>query len=252
MSQPKLYGLIGYPLGHSFSKRYFQEKFDREGLYEHAYELFELEDIHQFPALIRSQPNLRGLNVTIPHKQSVIPFLDELTPEAASVNAVNCIAVTPEGKLLGHNTDIIGLEKSLNTHLGQLWSETMVLGTGGAAAAAIFVLKTKGIPFVQVSRKASTLQNIIDYQSIDVAIMERFKLIINSTPLGMHPKTEAASPLPYPLLTESHFCFDMVYNPAETLFMKLAKAQGAGTCNGLGMLYAQADAAFGFWNAVCR
>lgn len=251
MQQQKLFGLIGYPLGHSFSKRYFQEKFQREGLHDHAYELFELEDIHKLPALLCAQPTLRGLNVTIPHKQTVIPLLDELTPEATGVKAVNCIAITPEGKLLGQNTDIIGLEKSLNTHLGQYWPETMVLGTGGAAAAAIFILKAKGIPYIQVSRKASSSQNIIDYQSIDAPVMERFKLIINCTPLGMHPKTEAAPPLPYALLSESHFCFDMVYNPAETQFMKLAKAQGAGTCNGLGMLYAQADAAFDFWNGVC-
>lgn len=251
MSQPKLYGLIGFPLGHSFSKKYFQEKFQREGLNDHAYELFELVDIHQLPALILSQPNLRGLNVTIPHKRTVQTFLDALTPEAIGVKAVNCIAITPEGKLLGHNTDIVGLAHSLNAHLGQQWPETMVLGTGGAAAAAIFVLKSKGIPFVQVSRNAIPTENIIDYQSIDALVMERFKLIINCTPLGMHPKTEAAPPLPYHLLNESNFCFDMVYNPEETLFMKLAKKQGAGTCNGLGMLYAQADAAFDFWNGVC-
>lgn len=251
MEHTYIYGLIGYPLGHSFSKKYFSKKFEKEGL-PCQYELFELPDIQELPALLRQQPNLKGLNVTIPHKRSVIPFLDALSPEAQAIGAVNVIHVQ-DGLLKGHNSDVFGFEKSFfkEDFFGKAFFEktpspqALILGTGGAAAAAAFVFKQKGIPYKQVSRqKDASHSNIISYNDLNDKRLGDFHLIVNATPLGTYPNVGEAPPLPWEGIGPQHFLFDMVYNPAETLFIMHGLARGARTKNGLEMLHLQAEKAW--------
>lgn len=247
----RLFGLIGYPLSHSFSKRYFNEKFAREGIAGAFYELFPLEQITAFPALLEAHPNLIGLNVTIPYKQAVIPYLDRLDEGAAQVGAVNTI-VRRGGELVGYNTDVIGFEQSLcrwlqanGVKLGGL--QALVLGTGGAARAVAYVLGRLGVSFQLVSRKKGEGQ--LAYSKIDEAVAKAHRLIVNTTPLGMSPNTEGCPALPYGAMGAGHFLYDLVYNPEETRFMENGRLQGAKAMNGLEMLYGQAEAAWAIWNA---
>jgi shikimate dehydrogenase len=245
----KLFGLIGYPLSHSFSKRYFTEKFDREGLFDMFYELFPLENIQEFPGLILDKGSiLKGLNVTIPYKQLIIPYLDELHETAKAVQAVNTILIS-EGRLLGFNTDVIGFEKTLESCLdiAEFKGKALVLGTGGASKAVQYVLKKRNIPFNLVSRTPDELS--LTYEEITTTAIADFPLIINTTPLGMSPAVDTCPELPYEGIGAGHILIDLVYNPEMTLFMRKGKERGARVINGIGMLYEQAEAAWEIWSA---
>jgi shikimate dehydrogenase len=242
-----LFGLIGFPLSHSFSKKYFTEKFAKENIQNCKYELFEIENINAFPELFQKYPELKGLNVTIPHKQAVIPFLDALDKSAERAGAVNVIKRMPDGTKTGFNSDYFGFKTSLEKQIqGFSITDALVLGTGGASKAVMIALEDLGINYTIVSRKAG-LQTI-SYQDITKELMEKCHLIVNTTPLGMYPKTEACPDIPYQYITASHFLYDLVYNPEETTFMKKGKAAGANVKNGLEMLIGQAEKAWEIWN----
>ncbi|MFD2246255.1 shikimate dehydrogenase family protein [Pontibacter ruber] len=239
------FGLIGRKLGHSFSKRYFTEKFAREGITDAAYELYELEQIAQLPALLAKEPALVGLNVTVPYKEEVIPLLDELDEAAARIGAVNTIRIT-NGRTVGYNTDYVGFKNSLEKFY-PLKHKALVLGTGGAAKAVTAALDALGISYTLVSRTEGV--NTLSYRDITPDVLRHHHLIINTTPLGMYPEADTCPPLLYEHLTPEHFLYDLVYNPEQTLFLQHGKAAGAATLNGLEMLYGQAEAAWSIWNA---
>lgn len=241
------YGLIGYPLGHSFSQRYFQNKFDELELKNHSYNLFELSTLNEFSNLIESR-EINGLNVTIPYKQDIIAFLDTLDASAEKVGAVNVIKFRDD-KLTGYNTDYPAFRQSLKTWLGEVQCNALVLGTGGASKAVIASLDDLEIEYQQVSRIATA--NALSYEQIlfEPAILNQYKLIINTTPLGMSPNLESYPMLPYEQLTTSHFLFDLVYNPSQTAFLKKGEEAGTQTKNGLEMLHLQAELAWDIWNS---
>lgn len=242
-SGPVNLGLIGYPLGHSFSARYFTEKFEREGI-PGNYSLFPIESIDCLQALLDSHPNLRGLNVTIPYKQSVLPILDSISQDAAAIGAVNVIRIDHDAEghrsLHGFNTDWRGFLDSLRPFLRPDITRALVLGTGGASKAVEYALGRIGIGVTLVSRHPSK-RGIISYSDITPELIGATGLIVNTTPLGMYPNIESAPDIPYDLLDNCHICFDLVYNPAMTQFMRLAEKSGATVVNGLDMLYRQAD-----------
>lgn len=239
------YGLIGFPLAHSFSPGYFNKKFEQEGI-DAAYETFPIERIEDWPSLLKERPLLKGVNVTIPYKTSIIPFLDGLTPEAKKTGAVNCVLIS-NGKTFGHNTDALGFEQSLKPLLKPQHKKALILGTGGSSRAVGHVLEKLGIATKKVSRTAK--DNVISYRDIDEQTLRQYPLIVNTTPLGMSPDTQAAPPIPYHFINERHLLFDLIYNPGETRFLSLGKAQGAAIKNGLEMLYLQAEAGWKFWNS---
>jgi len=245
----RLYGLIGYPLGHSFSQKYFSEKFTREGIADARYELFPLKNIADLPALLEQNPDLRGLNVTIPHKENVIPFLHELDETARAVGAVNCIKIENR-KLRGFNTDVIGFGKSLQTVDGGWWTihdkMALILGTGGASKAVAYVLKKLGVSYQFVSRHPVG-ENQISYADLSSLLTPHLSLLINTTPLGMAPNVDVCPDLPFERLTPEHFVYDLIYNPSETLLLRRAKSQGCTVKNGLEMLHLQAEAAWEIW-----
>jgi shikimate dehydrogenase len=253
--QTKLYGLIGFPLGHSFSKGYFTEKFQKMGVSEtHLYEKFEISTIDQFPKLIEENPNLAGINVTIPYKQAIIPFLDGLDDSAVKVGAVNVIKFIKKSdaqtELIGYNSDYYGFKKSLedflkNNKIQNADLKALILGNGGAAKAVMASLKDLNICYKIVSR-TKTEDNLI-YEELASFITD-YQLIINTSPVGTYPKTEECPKIPYQLLTEKHLLYDLVYNPAETLFLKKGKKQGCPTQNGLPMLHLQAEKAWDIWS----
>lgn len=238
------FGLIGYPLAHSFSKKYFEEKFDRETIADCNYNLFPLKTIQELPSLLKSKPNLMGLNVTIPYKESVIPFLNSVTQEAREIGAVNCIKVV-ENQLHGYNTDATGFEISLNHFLSDTPEKIFVLGTGGSSKAVCFVLRKLKMDFLKVSRVEVAGQ--ISYHQIE-SHLGKSNLYINTTPLGMFPEVTSAPEIPYNQLTPKDFLFDLVYNPTETEFLKRGKQRGAETKNGLEMLELQAEKSWEIWN----
>jgi shikimate dehydrogenase len=245
-----LFGLIGFPLGHSFSKRYFTEKFEQLGLSEtHAYTQFEIPSIQDFPLLLKT-PGIQGFNVTIPYKQQIIPFLDEIDPAAARIGAVNTIKVLADGRIRGYNTDYFGFQQTLKDW--QAFSDfsgrkALVLGQGGAAKAVIAAIEDLGIPVIKVSRTAS--EGVVSYVDL-TTLMDEVGLIVNTTPLGMHPKEDSCPPIPYNLLTSRHYLYDIVYNPLETTFLKQGEANGAGGIHtGIQMLYGQADKAWEIWQS---
>jgi len=246
-SYEQLYGLIGYPLSHSFSKKYFTQKFEAMGLSQtHAYDVFPLEHIEELPQLQEWYPNLVGLNVTIPYKQQVYPYLTQLDPEAEAVGAVNTIRLRGQ-EWMGFNTDIIGFDESVKTILDGRPTPTraLVLGTGGAAQAVVYVLRKRGMEVQLVSRKSGP--DRITYADLTPERMPDYPLIVNTTPLGMSPKVKTCPDLPYEALGTGHALLDLVYNPAETEFMKRGKARGARVLNGLQMLEGQAEAAWKIW-----
>ncbi len=239
------YGLIGYPLGHSFSAKYFAEKFRREGI-DASYENFEMPTVDDLRTFVEARPCLRGLNVTIPHKQAVVPLLDEVSPEAEAIGAVNVIKVAGN-KLIGYNTDVIGFVDSLRPLLnGRNVGEALVLGTGGASRAIVYGLRRLGIAPQLVSR--TPREGVICYDDIDSTWMRRAGLIVNCSPVGMFPHVNEAPALPYERLTPNHILYDLVYNPLATKFLQLGRGRGALTCNGLEMLHRQAEAAWRIWN----
>jgi shikimate dehydrogenase len=245
MSVAALYGLIGYPLTHSFSPGYFNSKFEREGI-NAVYKAFPLPDINDLPALIRNEPALAGLNVTIPYKQQVIAFLDELDEVAAEIRAVNCVDLRG-GRLRGYNTDAAAFEQSLIPLLRSWHDHALVLGSGGVSKAVQYVLGKLGIRYLVISRDRR--EGGISYGEINDDIMQRFPLIINTTPVGMSPHMNEAPQIPYEFLTDRHLLFDLIYNPDETQFLAKGKAQGAAIKNGLEMLHLQAEESWRIWNA---
>ncbi|MBK9328559.1 MAG: shikimate dehydrogenase [Sphingobacteriales bacterium] len=241
----KQYGLIGFPLSHSFSKGYFKEKFEREKITDAVYDVFPLERMELFRHLCEREENLAGLNVTIPYKEQIIPYLDELDEEAKAIGAVNTIKFT-KGKKIGYNSDGFGFEKSLQPLLKPQHTAALILGTGGASKAVVYVLQKLGIPFQFISRNKS--KNTITYQELDDAVVRESTLIVNCSPVGMHPHTQEAPDIPYQVLTDKHLLYDLIYNPDETLFLKYGKMRHAQTKNGLEMLYLQAERSWEIWN----
>lgn len=237
------FGLIGRKLGHSFSAKFFTAKFRSEEI-DADYQLYELESIGLLPKLMADY-HLDGFNVTIPYKESIIPYLDELTPEARDVGAVNCV-VFRESSLIGHNTDITGIEASLHWLDLDDGCKALVLGTGGASKAVQYVLRKLGIEYMVVSRDKS--RGDVTYDELSHEVIASHHLIINTTPLGMHPDIESAPEIDYTAITSEHRAFDLVYNPANTEFLRRAKEQGATTMGGIMMLQTQAIASWHFWN----
>ena len=242
------FGLIGRKLGHSFSAKYFGEKFKREGLdLECAYSLYELSTIEQVEELVASTPSLVGFNVTIPYKQQIIPYLDAVSDEARGIGAVNCVKILADGHRIGYNTDVVGIRSSLDSLMGGAdVGQALVLGTGGASRAVQYVLAERSIDCKVVSREKS--KGDITYDELTPDVVASHTLIINASPVGMYPNVEQAPDIDYNSLSENHFLFDLVYNPEVTRFMELGAAQGAQTLSGLDMLYAQAEAAWRIWN----
>ena len=243
-----LYGLIGYPLGHSFSISYHNQRFADEGI-NAKYVNFEIPTIDDLPEILGSNPNLKGLNVTIPYKEKVMEFLDYISPEARTIGAVNVIKVIHEGKdiiLKGYNSDVIGFTKSIEPMLERYHKKALILGTGGASKAINYGLKSLGLETVFVSRYERP--DTIQYESITPDVVKEYNVIVNCTPIGMYPKTEQCPMLPYEAMDENTILYDLIYNPDETLFMKRGAQYGAQTKNGLEMLLLQAFDSWEFWN----
>jgi shikimate dehydrogenase len=245
------FGLIGFPLSHSFSENYFSEKFEREKITDCSYSLFPIETIDAFPDLLKSNSDLRGLNVTIPYKEKIIPFLESLDETASAIGAVNCISIDANGKTVGHNTDAHGFRQSLKPFLASHHERALILGTGGASKAVEFVLKQIGVECIFASREKKEVSGkiVLSYTEINQYVLAACKLIVNCTPVGMFPNDSLAPKIPYEDLTDSHFLYDLIYNPAETEFLKRGKAKGALTLNGYDMLKMQAEKAWEIWNS---
>lgn len=242
----KYFGLIGFPLKNSFSSTYFNDRFKNLQMTDHRYQNYALASIDELPKLLTDTPDLIGFNVTIPHKQSIIPLLDELDETAVAVGAVNCVKRnTITGKLTGYNTDVYGFEQTILPYLKQT-NKALILGTGGAAKAVAYVLQKNKIPFVYVSRDPQKDQ--LGYHQLTEDVLRDHQLIINCTPLGMYPNTEQAPEIPYQLITPRHIAYDLIYLPEQTEFLKKCAAQGATIHNGLKMLHLQADKSWEIWN----
>lgn len=242
----KVYGLIGYPLGHSFSAEYFSRKFVEMGLDDRVYRNFPLSEITRFPALIAEHENLCGLNVTIPYKSAVIPYLDRLSVEAAGIGAVNTICFRGD-EMTGHNTDLIGFRDTLLPLLGENVPErALILGSGGSAKTVAYVLRTLNIAFSFVSRNEGP--GHLTYAELTPDHIASSHLIVNTTPLGMSPETGAFPAIDYSAISDRHILYDLIYNPAETVFLRKGRDRGAVTKNGLDMLTCQAEASWHLWN----
>lgn len=244
------YGIIGYPLTHSFSKKYFIRKFQSQQIHA-EFVNFEIFDIQKFPEMIRNTENLKGLSVTIPFKEKIIPFLDEIEALAEKLGAVNSIQITRKAgkvKLKGFNTDLYGFCKSLKDFIGEAKPKALILGTGGAAKAVAGGLSELGIEYKFVSRKATAQQ--LSYSQITKETMEHFRLIVNCSPVGTYPNQDECPNIPYQHLNSQHFLYDLVYNPPETAFLKKGASQGSKTINGIKMLHLQAEQSWKIWNAT--
>lgn len=241
------FGLIGYPLTHSFSQKYFTEKFGKDGIMDCVYEKFPLEDISALHAVLKDQ-ELCGLNVTIPYKEKVISFLHEKNEIVHQINACNCIKIR-EGRLYGYNTDAIGFETSLLKKLQPRHNRALILGTGGAAKAVEYVIAKLGIEYSFVSRRPRPATTDILYEDLDASLIRAHTLLINTTPLGMSPHTGDCPSLPYEAIGPEHYLFDVIYNPEKTLFLQKGEAQGAVIENGYEMLILQAEESWKIWNS---
>lgn len=241
----KRYGLIGYPLSHSFSQRYFTEKFQREGISDCTYSNFSLASINELPAVL-ADPELRGLNVTIPYKQQVLPFLTAMSPVVESIGACNCIRIDGASRV-GHNTDVVGFERSLVKKLGSHHQQALVLGTGGASKAVEWVLDQLGIVYRMVSRSPRPDTGDLGYDDLEPGLVACYTLIVNTTPVGMYPKVDGYPPLPYEALGPRHYLYDLVYNPERTQFLQRGAARGAVVENGHEMLVLQAEESWRIW-----
>ena len=242
----KKFGLIGFPLSHSFSQKYFSEKFKKENILDSVYENFSIPSIEELSKILENNPGLAGLNVTIPYKQSVINYLDKATTKLP-IDACNCIRIQNK-KLTGFNTDIIGFERSLTTNLKPYHKNALILGNGGATKAVKYVLKKLAIDFSVVSRKVND-ESFLSYEDLSKEIIEKNLLIINTTPLGMFPNVDDYPKIPYEFLTDKHYLFDLIYNPARTVFLQKGAAAGAAVENGYEMLILQAEESWRIWNA---
>lgn len=257
----RLFGLIGFPLTHSFSEKYFTEIFRREGITDAVYKLFPVTDINLLPDLVKCHPNLAGFNVTIPYKEKIIPLLDEMDETAKAVGAVNCVSVSqpsatlsltdfPEHKLKGYNTDVHGFRQSLKPFLASHHERALILGTGGASKAVEYVLRGIGVECIFVSRQPADKfpgKTVLRYENLNKYVMDACKLIVNCSPVGTFPIVQDAPLIPYEFITKDHFLYDLVYNPEETEFLKRGKAKGALTLNGMDMLKMQAERAWEIW-----
>jgi shikimate dehydrogenase len=245
----KLVGLIGYPLSHSFSAGYFSEKFRKEGITDFQYLNFPLQDLSGFSELVRTYPELLGLNVTIPYKEKIIAYIDKLDPVAEKIGAVNTLKFVQDGShrmITGYNTDYWGFRDSLLPHINQSHKNALILGTGGASKAVSFVLKELGINWVFVSRNPE--KGELGYHDLCISIIKKHLLIINTTPLGTFPDINSFPDIPYDLLTPDHILYDLVYNPPETEFLRLGRQKGAHCINGQRMLELQAEKSWEIWN----
>ena len=242
------YGLVGYPLGHSFSKKYFEEKFEKLGLKSHRYDLFEMEYLKDFPAIWENYPDLEGVNVTVPHKINIMRFLDILDPSAHKVEAVNVVR-KKEGKLIGFNSDYAGFKGALESWLEDTSINALVLGSGGSSLAVQSALLDLDIDYEVVSRSKDKGDFLYTKLHKDPSMLGEYKLLINTTPLGMAPKIDDGPPIPYEHITSDHLLFDLVYNPENTFFMKEGEKRGARTTNGVEMLHLQAEKSWEIWNA---
>lgn len=239
-------GLLGKNISYSFSRGYFKSKFEKEGVTNVTYENFDIEDISIFPSIIQNTEGLKGLNVTIPYKQAVMPFLDKIDEKAKAIGAVNTIKVKKNGKLVGYNTDCYGFKKSLKPYLKAHHKTALILGTGGASKAVAYVLKELGIAYEYVSRTASP--NVrFTYDDLNESIIDEFEIIINCSPLGTFPNVENCPNIPYGGISEKHILYDLIYNPLETKFLKIGKEHNATTINGLKMLELQAEKSWSIW-----
>jgi shikimate dehydrogenase len=242
----KRFGLLGRNLSYSFSKGYFTEKFSIENCTGCSYENFDIQEIDSFTEVIKNSTDLKGLNVTIPYKEAVMPYLDKVSKKAALIGAVNTIKITKKGKLKGYNTDYYGFKKALEPLLQSHHKKALILGTGGASKGVAFALDELSIAYSFVSRKATA--NATDYNHIDAKTFDNHHIIVNATPVGTSPNTEAFPLIPYEFFTAKHIAFDLIYNPAETQFLKKAKTGGAQIKNGMDMLVFQAEKAWEIWN----
>lgn len=237
----KQYGLIGYPLGHSASAAYFGNKFEQQAI-DACYDLYEIENIEHVENL---RDSLSGFNVTIPYKKAILPYLSSISDEAKMVGAVNCVKVDDKGAFHGYNTDVVGIRASL-AHCDLKGKTAIVLGTGGAAAAVVAVLKELDMEIISVSRRPA--EGVVTYQDLTDELITRCSLIVNATPVGMYPHIEECPPLPYNAITSKHILFDLIYNPEQTMFLKNGMTQGAKTISGIEMFCCQAEASWAIWN----
>ncbi|NVO20257.1 MAG: shikimate dehydrogenase [Bacteroidetes bacterium] len=247
----KLFGLIGYPLSHSWSAQYFRQKFEELQLEDHEYRLFPLEKIENFPGLLSDHPGILGLNVTIPHKVTIIDYLDGLSKEAREIGAVNCIRLRESAgsiETMGFNTDCYGFRRSLEPLLEKYHRNALILGTGGASKAVAHVLNELGIQFRFVSRNPES-PLILKYEELRKEILEQNTLIINTTPLGMFPDIKSYPDIPYQFLNKKHLLYDLVYNPSETQFLRKGRQAGAMIKKGIEMLQLQAEESWRIWNS---
>jgi len=245
------FGLIGYPLGHSFSQKYFTAKFKSENIPDAEYLNFPISQIDQFPLLVQNNDDLIGLNATIPYKERVIPYLNELDDVAAKIGAVNTIKIVRnrgETKLIGYNTDYFGFEQSLKPHLKKHHQKSLILGTGGASKAVAYVFESLGIQYNYVSRKPAS-DCIYSYQQLTSELIREYHIIVNTSPLGMYPKVDEYPSIPYNSLTKDHILYDLIYNPEKTMFLQKGEKAGSVVINGLPMLHLQAEKAWEIWNS---
>ena len=245
MTTKKQFGLVGKNIDYSFSKKYFTEKFEKENLINHSYQNFDIQSVFEITQIVKN-PNLCGLNVTIPYKEKIIPFLDKISKKAKKIGAVNTIKITKKRKLKGYNTDFFGFQKSLSSLLNEHHKKALILGTGGASKAVAFALKKLGIQYAFVSQKLR--RDYLSYEKLNEVIFQEYQIIINCTPLGTFPDINSCPNIPYNLLNANHIAFDLVYNPQETIFLQKAKQNGATTKNGMEMLVFQAEKAWEVWN----
>lgn len=243
--KPKIYGLVGRSISYSFSAGYFFKKFKKKGLINHVYKNFDIEDINQLPDIIKNTKGLKGLNVTIPYKEEVIPLLDKLSKKAKKIGAVNTIVISKKG-LVGYNTDHYGFRKAVKPLLRPHHLKALILGTGGASKAIAFALRELKIEYDFVSRTATDV--IYSYESLDKEIFNEYQIIINTTPLGTYPNVDEYPPIDYSLFNDRHIAFDLVYNPEESAFLRKARENGAVTKNGYDMLVHQAEKAWKIWH----
>lgn len=239
------YGLIGKNIDYSFSREFFTKKFSSESI-QATYKNFDLEEISQLKCLLQNEKDLKGLNVTIPYKEKIMPFLDEIDPDAQKIGAVNTIKIT-DGKLIGHNTDVFGFVRSIFPLLGKHYQKALILGTGGASKAVVHGLRSFGIEPMSVSRKPK--KNSCTYEELSEEIIEQHLVIINCTPLGTFPAINECPNIPYQFIGKRHLLYDLIYNPPLTKFLAKGKRQGAQICNGQKMLEFQAEKAWDIWTS---
>lgn len=242
----RIFGLVGRNISYSFSEKYFSDKFKNENIPDSVYKNFDIPDITYFPQIIKKNKQLKGLNVTIPYKEEIIPYLDKLSEKAEEIGAVNTIRITKKGKLKGYNTDVYGFEKSLTPLLKPHHTKALILGTGGASKAVAWVLKKLGITYQYVSRNPDSQQ--LAYSEVSERILQDYTIVVNCTPLGTFPNVGDCLPLNYRGFSPKHIAFDLIYNPSETRFLQQAKQNGAVAINGLQMLTLQAEKAWEIWN----